>query len=204
MVDDDVEHEPIELRFGQRIRAFELDRVLRREHVERLLELIGAALDRDAMLLHRLEQRRLRLRRRAVDLVREHDVGEDRPGREHHLPTPGRRIFLDDVGARDVGRHQVGRELDPGELQVHDARERMHQQGLRETRHADDQTVAANEQRHQHELDRVLLPDDQLPELRHDLIAAVFHPVGQRHVIGRVDVYTFLRRNTVQGNLHEC
>ena len=32
------------------------------------------------MLLHRLEQRRLRLGRRAVDFVGEHDVGEDRPG----------------------------------------------------------------------------------------------------------------------------
>jgi hypothetical protein len=42
MLDDDVEHEAIELRFGQRIRAFELDRVLRREDVERLVELVGA------------------------------------------------------------------------------------------------------------------------------------------------------------------
>jgi hypothetical protein len=33
------------------------------------------------MLRHRLEQRRLRLRHRAVDLVDEHDVREDRPGR---------------------------------------------------------------------------------------------------------------------------
>ena len=39
MVDHGVEHEAIELRLGQRIRAFELDRVLRREDVERLLEL---------------------------------------------------------------------------------------------------------------------------------------------------------------------
>ena len=38
MLDDDVEHEAIELRFGQRIGAFELDRVLRREDVERLVE----------------------------------------------------------------------------------------------------------------------------------------------------------------------
>ena len=80
MVDDDVEHEAVELRFGQRIRAFELDRVLRREDEERLVELVGASLDRDAVLLHRLEQRGLRLRRRAVDLVGQDDVGEDRPG----------------------------------------------------------------------------------------------------------------------------
>jgi hypothetical protein len=32
------------------------------------------------VLLHRLEQRRLRLGRRAVDLVGQDDVGEDRPG----------------------------------------------------------------------------------------------------------------------------
>ena len=35
-------------------------------------------LDRDLPLLHRLEQRGLRLRRRAVDLVAEEQVGEDR------------------------------------------------------------------------------------------------------------------------------
>ena len=55
-------------------------RVLRREHVERLGQLIGLALHRDAMLLHRFEQRRLRFRRRAVDLVGKDDVREDRPG----------------------------------------------------------------------------------------------------------------------------
>ncbi len=36
IVDDHVEHEPVELRLGQRIRPFLLDRVLRRQHEERL------------------------------------------------------------------------------------------------------------------------------------------------------------------------
>ena len=48
--------------------------------------LIRLALHRDAMLLHCLEQRRLRLGRRAVDFVGENDVREDRPRREHHVP----------------------------------------------------------------------------------------------------------------------
>ena len=78
IVDHDVEHEAIELRLGQRIRAFLLDRVLRREHEQRPLEIEAHAADRDLILLHRLEQRRLRLRRRAVDLVGEDDVREDR------------------------------------------------------------------------------------------------------------------------------
>ena len=145
-----VEHEAIELRFGQRIRAFELDRVLRREDVERLVERIGPPLDRDAVLLHRLEQRRLRLGRRAVDFVGEDDVREDRPRREHHLPPAGRRVLLDDVGAGDVGRHQVGRELDARELEVEHPRQRVDEQRLGQPGHADDQAVAAGEQRQQH------------------------------------------------------
>ena len=75
----DVEHEAIELRFGQRVGAFLLDRILRGEHEERPFERIGAARRRDVVLLHRFEQRGLRLRRRAVDLVGEDDLREDRP-----------------------------------------------------------------------------------------------------------------------------
>jgi hypothetical protein len=112
VLDDDVIHETIELRLRQRIGAFQLDRVLRRKHVERFGKLIRLALDGHAMLLHCFEQRRLRLRRRAVDFVGEHDVREDRAGREHHLAAPGRGIFLHEIGAGDVRRHQVGRELD--------------------------------------------------------------------------------------------
>ena len=37
---------------------------------EGLIEIVGAALDRDTMLLHRLKQRRLGLWRRPVDLIR--------------------------------------------------------------------------------------------------------------------------------------
>ncbi len=84
------------------------------------------------------------------------------PGRKYHLPLPGRRVFLDDVGAGDVRRHQVRGELNARELEIDDARQRMDQEGLGQTRHADDQAVAAHEQRQQHLIDRVVLTDDQL------------------------------------------
>jgi hypothetical protein len=45
------------------------------------------AVDGDVALGHRLEQRGLRLRRRAVDLVGEEDVREDRPGRKTKSPV---------------------------------------------------------------------------------------------------------------------
>ena len=188
VVDDDVEHEAIELRFRQRVRAFELDRVLRGEHVERLVELIGLALHGDAMLLHRFEQRRLRLRRGAVDFVRQHDVGEDRPRREHHLPATGSRILLHEIRAGDVGRHQVGRELDARELQRQHARHRMNQQCLCQTWRTHDQAVPTDEQRHQHLADDFVLADDDLLQLGDNLPPARVHPIGERDVIRRVEV----------------
>ena len=103
--DVDLEHEAIELRFGQRIRALELDRVLRRQHEERRRQRPRLAERRHAPFLHRFEQRRLRLRRRAVDFVGQQQVGEDRAGVEDELlscPRCSWRMWLPvmSVGSR--------------------------------------------------------------------------------------------------------
>ena len=78
IVEPEIEHEPVELCFGKRVGSFLLDGILRGEHEERFLQRIRLSGGGHAMLLHRLEQRRLRLRRRAVDLVGQDDVGEHR------------------------------------------------------------------------------------------------------------------------------
>ena len=93
VVDHDFEHETVELGFRQRVGALELDRVLRREHEEGFFEIVGFTLHRDPVFLHRLEQRRLGFRRRAVDFVGEHDVGEDRSRQEVQLALAGLRDF---------------------------------------------------------------------------------------------------------------
>ncbi len=67
--DVDAQHEAVELRFRQRISALELVRVLRREDDEPVGQRKPLALDRHLALFHRLEQRRLRLRAGAIDLV---------------------------------------------------------------------------------------------------------------------------------------
>ena len=54
----DADHEPIELRLGQRIGALVLGRVLRREDDEGPRELVRVAVDRYPALLHALEQAR--------------------------------------------------------------------------------------------------------------------------------------------------
>ncbi len=171
VLDDDVEHEAIELGLGQRIGALELDRILRREHEERTLERIGPAGGGDVVLLHRLEQRRLRLRRRAVDLVGEDDLREDRP---LHEPQPARApFFVEDLGAGDVRRHQIRRELDPLEVEMQDVGERLDEERLGQTGHAGDQTMTAGEERNQHLLDHFVLADDDLAQLGENARAAL-------------------------------
>jgi hypothetical protein len=70
----------IELVLGQWMGARVLDRVLRREQDERARELVRDRVRRHIPLLHGVEQPGLRLRRRPVDLVDQHEVGEYRTG----------------------------------------------------------------------------------------------------------------------------
>jgi hypothetical protein len=103
------EEEAIELRLGERKGALILDGVVRREQEERMGELSGDAVRGDLPLGHRLEQRGLGLRSRAVDLVDEDHVREDRPGAELEVA----RLLVEDREPRHVGRLEVGRALDP-------------------------------------------------------------------------------------------
>ena len=71
--------------------------------------------DGDLPFLHRFQQSRLCFGWRAVDLV-----GQDHVGKQRALPGTVARglrsiVLLDDLGPRDVGRHQVGCELDAAE-----------------------------------------------------------------------------------------
>ena len=119
----------------------------------------------DGVLLHRLQQRRLRLRWRAVDLVGEHDVAEDRAFRELEYAPAGRVILLEQLGAGDVARHQVRRELHARELEVERLRHRLHEQRLGEPGHADEQHVSAGEQRRHEIVDDLVLADDAPADL---------------------------------------
>ena len=165
-----VEQEAVELGFGQRVGAFLLDGVLRGQHEERHGQHEGLFADRDVPLLHGFEQRGLRFGRRAVDFVGQHHVREQRPFDEAKRPLAGRVVFLQHVGARDVGGHQVGRELDALEAQVEHARKRADEQRLGQARHADQQHVAAAEDGDQHLFDHLLLADDDARDLGHHFL----------------------------------
>ena len=117
-------------------------------------------------LLHRLKQRRLGARAGAVDLVGHQELAEDRPGDE----LEGARAVLprlQDLGAEDVRRHQVGGELHAVGVEPHDGGERLDEAGLAQPRKPDQQPVPAAEQRRQAEVHDPLLadepPGDRLP-----------------------------------------
>ena len=106
--------EAIHLRLWQGIGAFLLDRVLRRHDHEHRHELVGLACHGNLAFLHRLEKRCLDFRRRAVDLVGQDNVCEDRAGLEDK-PFCGVLAEIH-FRARYIGWQQVGCELDAAEF----------------------------------------------------------------------------------------
>ena len=132
--------EAVELRFGKRIGAFHLDRILRGHHEERELEFVRGGAAGDRAFLHRFEQRRLRFGRRAIDLVGEHEIGEDRAGLKDERLVAA-LVGLDDHAADDVAGHEIGRELDARILKMKGASERPQQGSLAEAGNAFQQHV---------------------------------------------------------------
>ena len=133
----------IELVFGERIRAFVLVRVLRRQHEERRFEHVGPPFDRHLAFVHRLQQGALRAGGGAVDFVGQQNVREDRPATKLEVPQIGQV----DTRAQDVAGQHVGRELQPRELAVETLRDGLGQQGLADARRIFDQEVAFRQQR---------------------------------------------------------
>ena len=139
----DLHQEAVELRFGQRIGAFHLDRILSGHHQERRFELVGGGAAGDGAFLHGFEQRGLRLGRGAIDLVGQHQVGEDRAGLEaQSLARRARRsrsIMLPTMSAGMRSGVNWMREY----FSVQGARQRAQQRGFAEAGHAFEQHVAA-------------------------------------------------------------
>src|SRR5690606_15958837 len=116
-------------------------------------------------LLHGLEQRGLRLRGRAVDLVGQQHVREDRP----RLELERRPAFDEHRRARHVGRHEVRRELDAREGQVCRLGERLDEARLAKAGNAFDERMPARQRGDEQLLDDLVLPQDDAGYPRQDL-----------------------------------
>jgi hypothetical protein len=91
--------------------------------------------------------------------------------------------FLEDVAAGDVRREQVRRELDAAEVERQEARECLDELRLAQSRKAFEEHVTAGEQGGDDLVDRLLLAENDLPQLAdepRDLRLAVGHAVGSK------------------------
>jgi hypothetical protein len=161
VVDDDLHQEAVELGLGQRVGALVLDRVLGGHDQEGQRHGVARAADRHLALLHDLEQGRLDLGRRAVDLVGEQEVAEH--GAE--LGVEAARVGAIDARADEVGGHEVGRELDAAEAAAQHLRERAHGQRLGQAGHALQEHVAAGQEADEQALEHRVLADDDALDL---------------------------------------
>ena len=70
----------------------------------------------------------------------------------------------------EVGRYQVGRELDAVELAADHARDRADRQRFRQPRHAFDEDMAARQQRYEHAFQQRILSHDNALDLEQHLL----------------------------------
>ena len=147
------DQEAVELGLRKRERSLELDRVLGRQHDERIRQRSRRPLDGDLPLLHRLEHGRLCSRGRPIDLVDQQDIREDRPGRE----AEGSALVQARTG--DVGGQEVGRALDPIRLEPERPRDRSREKCLARSRHILDEDVTACQQGDRDQPERRLAAD---------------------------------------------
>src|SRR5262249_24404163 len=118
---------------------------------------------------HGFQEGCLRLRRGAVDLVPEQQVGENGPGAEDHLA--GARVEHRRSG--EVGGEPVWGELNPGELPPEGGWQRAGREGLAQAGQVLDEDMARGQDAEQHLRDRCPLADDDPLDFGEHLRAAI-------------------------------
>jgi hypothetical protein len=179
----ELEHESVELGLRQGVGSFLLDWILGSQHEEGFGERVGCPAGRDLVLLHGLQQGGLGLRRRPIDLVCQHHVGEDGPADELKCPFSSGHIFLDDLGPGDVAGHEVRRELDSGELEIEGLGDGRDHEGLGQAWDADQQGVPTGDDRGEDPVQDLLLANDPSVHLLHELGAGIGELIEELEVV---------------------
>src|SRR6185369_17274070 len=94
----------------------------------------------------------------------QNDVGEYRARLEIEKLVAG-LVFLNDVGADDIGRHQIRCELNSRRTQVQRITESLHELRLSQSRHAFQQNVPLAQDGHENVVNDVGISDNHLRDL---------------------------------------
>ena len=159
--DDELEHEAVDLCFGEGVGSLLVDGVLGGEDEEGVRELEGVVADGDLAFLHGLEEGALDFGGGAVDFVGEDDVGEDGafPGGE----VAGAGGV--EHGSDDGGGEEVGSELDAVEGGGEGSCEAGDGEGLGESGESLDEDMVVAEEGEDELADEILLSDDDSSHL---------------------------------------
>jgi len=155
-----LQHETVELRFGQRIGAFLLERVLRGHDVKRARQVVGNAANGHLVFLHCLQQRGLRAWAGAVDFIGHEELAEH--GAFNKFETTVMSLAAEDFRAENISGHEVGRTLHALVIEAHHGAKRINEFGLAKTRQTHEQEVTAREDRGQAQINHLLLPENYL------------------------------------------
>ena len=165
-----LKEEAVQLRLRQGIGAFHFDGILSRHDEERDRQIVQGIAYGYCALVHGFQEGRLRLGRGAVDLIRQDQVVEYRPRLETKEAVV-LLVFRDDRRARDIRRHQVGRELNAAVPQIENFPKCLDKFGLAQARHTFEQRVSAGEQANQHAVYDGLLANDDFPQFGANVLA---------------------------------
>ena len=149
---------PVELGFRKGKRPVIFGRILRGDDHKGLLKRMRLIIDGNLCFTHRFQETALGLRRGAIDLVGQHDVGKDRTRYEL------KPLFLPvkHGDADDVGRQQIAGELNALERTVKRSGQAVCQCGFADARNVFEQKMATGQKADHRHLDHMGFPlDDQ-------------------------------------------
>ena len=110
------------------------------------------------MFLHGLQERRLRFRRRTIDLVRKDDIAENRSRLETELRISV-LILYNNIRPRYVRGHQIGGKLHPRKGKIEYAAQGTHETGFSHAGNAFEKNVPSRNHRDNRAFDDLFLPD---------------------------------------------
>ena len=133
------DHKPVQLRFRQQLRTGAAFWILCRHDKKRFWNISADAVHGHYPLFHNLKQRRLRLWRRPVDLVRQKQVAHNCS----RIIRKSAGFFLIHVKSQQIRRHYIRRKLDPVVVERHRPGKSYCKRRFSHARHILDQNVAS-------------------------------------------------------------
>ncbi len=149
----------IHLGLRKRVSPPQFNGILGGDNEEEIPKRIALPFDRDLLLGHRLEHGTLGPGRGPIDFVGEHDIRKDWSALKLKFPPAG----IEDTHSEEVGRQEVGSELNPLEIRApHRSRDRFGEGRFSGSGNILEQDVTAGHHRRQHPSNGLLLSQHDL------------------------------------------